>query len=440
MKTEGTSGTASAPLPDRTSDTSDGTSVAGVGQFSANFLKCISKRDGSGNFAMSSSPSMLLLEIECVDDEAAIADAKLTATDAVLKEFGFKKTIAYVETEEARISRRALKESARKTELAQKGIRQLNLMTSRDDGWRNALGAIAKLSSDPQMVEAVMTLADDPDSARRLRRDTQTKAEGETNRARASSSLHPLQNLSEDEALRLRALLDRPEAASLLSMAETLSADRLKLVAEAMRSEALPILLRETNSHDLGELISRLAELLQAENHGEARSNGRLVLAFLTYPNWRAVFAHLGRDADARANLALLLHDETVATLLAGYRTDEVTASALRHLASPETRHAAIALVDALLSDPTITARLQRGETASELLENLNRPALPREPVEQTTLFSSTPLAGLLHRIGAIMRAASLAWSAPAGSRISITASSSLPPPSRQQQPTRVSR
>lgn len=145
-----------------------------------------------------------------------------------------------------------------------------------------------------------------------------------------------------------------------------------------MRSEALPILLRETNSHDLGELVSRLAELLQAENQGEARSNGRLVLAFLTYPNWRAVFAHLGRNADARASLALLLHEETVATLLSGYRTDEVTASALRRLVSPETRHAVVALVDLLLSDRTIAARLRRGEPVSELLENLKRPAEPR--------------------------------------------------------------
>ncbi|MDU0341100.1 hypothetical protein [Bosea rubneri] len=383
-----------------------------------------------------------------MDDEAAIADAKLTAMDAVLQEHGFRKTIAYVETEDARASKRALREAARKTELAEKGIRQLNLMTSQDVGWRNALGVIAKLYSAPDMIEAVKTLAGDPDAARRLQRDTQTKPEGQNEHARAPAPLHLHHNLTEDEAIRLRALLARPEAVSLLALAETLSDERLKLLVEAMRSEALPVLLRETISHDLGELVSRLAGLLQIENRAEARLNGRLVLAFLTYPNWRSVFAHLGRNADARANLALLLHDETVATLLAGYRTDRVTASALRHLVSPagdaaksETRRAAVALVDVLLSDPTVAARLQQGEPANKLLENLKRAAAPRETVEHSTISADAASGSLLHRIGAVMRAASMAWSASAGSRISITRSSSQSPRSqRRQSSSRVSR
>ena len=390
-------------------------------------------------------------EIESLDDECPGDADGLAARDAAMKELGFRKTTAYVETEETRTSRRAQKESDRKKQLAAKGLRQLNLMTSGEDGWRDALGAIAKLSSDPDVLVAVMTLARDPGLARRLQGDTLTKPEGERDDARVPASLDPFRNRSEGEALRLGALLDRPDAMSLLSVAATFPDDGLRLVVEVMRSDAMPILLREAMSHDLGELISRFADLLHVENEAEARLNVRLLVAFLTYPNWRSVFAYLGRHTEARANLALVLHDETVATLLKSYRADDSLASAVRHLLSPtregekpEARQAAVDFVNALLSDPAITARLRQGEPVSRLLENLKHPVEPnaaRKQIAQATVLSGAGSVRLLHRIGAAMRAASLVWSAPAGSRISITQTpSSPPPPRRRQSPTRASR
>lgn len=331
---------------------------------------------------------MFPLETERLDEEPAIVGTEVASRDAALERLGLKKAVAYVDTPKARSSRRALKEAARKTKLAEKGIRQLNLMTSGNATWRNALGAIAKRSSDIHVVEAVKMLAGDPEATRLFLGNPQPKLEGDKASGKAAASLHPIQNLSEDEAFRLQELLARPAAVSLLSVVQTISDEQLTLIVEAIRGEAWPFRWTNAMPQDLRELIRRLVHLLNAENEHEARLNVRLVLAFLTYPNWRSVFAYLGQNAAARANLDLVLNDETVVALLAGYRHEEATASMLRRLvspssegATPEIRLAAFVLFEAILSDPAIAARLHRGEPVRDLLENLKRTDVPGHPI-----------------------------------------------------------
>lgn len=121
---------------------------------------------------------MFPLEAERLDEDPAIADPKVASRGAALDQLGLKKTVAYVETDEARSSRRALNRPLR----AEDGVglvsphQHLQHFPSRQGGVAGAPGATHVRPADdagqvrgnsltkPPMRAAPMPIHRDPDS------------------------------------------------------------------------------------------------------------------------------------------------------------------------------------------------------------------------------------------------------------------------------------